>query len=141
MTTTTTSYLLVERFADAERAYACAVLHLGSAEIIEALPAGHFADPVARGIVELAGYLHRCGDTVDLVTVSLVRTQSPPNWSRDCVDVYTIPGAIPANWRAYREIVAEGHIRREAVKLAERILRAAQESELTTLVELVNNHE
>lgn len=121
---------LAAKFQDCERAYACAIMHVGTAEIVAAVGTDDLSDHVARKIHAAATVAVADGRSPDLVTLTL---GLPPDARTAIVDVHSHPGAVPAHWRTYAELVREGAYRRRAVAVAERVIQAAEESSLDVL--------
>lgn len=121
---------LAAQYQDAERAYTCAVMHVATAEVVAAVASDDLADPLARRIHAAATVALADGRIPDVVAIT---AGMGPDARTSVVDVYTHPGAVPAHWRSYAEIVLEGAYRRRAVAVAERIIQAAEESSLDVL--------
>lgn len=131
---------LAARYCDAERAYACSLLHIGTAEVVDAVASDDIADPVARGIHATARVLLDRGRPVDPVTLVLEAVSTlPGRWTEHVPKVACHPGSVPVNWPTYAAAVREGAYRRRAVAVAERIVQAAETSTVDRLAEVLRS--
>lgn len=125
---------LTARYCDVERAYACALLHLGTSDVVDAVASSDLGDPVARGIHETAVAMLKQGRPIDPVTLALEASRTiTGHWQEKVPLVLTHPGAVPSNWAYYAEQVREGALRRRAVALASSIVQAAETSTVDRL--------
>lgn len=126
---------LAERYRIPERAFACAVLHVGTPEVLAAVQPAQVADPLARQVLEVSRRIAARGQHPDAVTVGAEPGALIPRWPVEVVNLYTEPAFIPANWPTYAALVTEGWQRREAVAAAERVVQAAETQDLGVVVD------
>jgi replicative DNA helicase len=121
-------------FTPADRSYACAILHTGSAEVVGAVESDQIGDPVAREIHRTAVELLARGVPIDCATVTQAGLATRPSpWVADVLGIYLDAATIPANWKTYVATVHEGHHRRRAAQIAAQINDAAHRKPLNQL--------